>query len=48
MPAYCRICRQTLADYQSLYIFPQNPKCPAVWEEKLSAVAVLLSRMCYF
>jgi len=30
------------------YIFPQNPEQFAVWEEKINAVAVLLSRMCYF
>ena len=40
MPAYCCICRQTPADYDSLYRFPQNPECRAVWEEKFSAVKI--------
>jgi len=40
MPAYCGICQQTLADYESLHRFPQNPEHLAVWEEKLSAVKI--------
>jgi len=28
------------ADYENLYIFPQNPEHLAVWEEKLSAIKI--------
>jgi len=46
MLAYCCICRQMAADDGSLHRFPQNPKCLAIWEEKLAQLTAVASVQC--
>jgi len=48
----CSICRRTPAHYNSMYRFPQNLECLAVWEEKLlfskfyTAMGAVLLHVC--